>query len=506
MSLVLALDIGTGSCRCALYNQGLQGLSKATVELSSRYPSPGWAEQDPEAVFSAVMEAIDLVLARCSQDVAAVSALTLDCALHTIVGLGRGGSPVTPVVTWEDSRAWELVQRWRKQDKGPDIYRTTGCPLHPMYVPAKIAWWKEKQTDLFRKVERFVSLKAFVLYRLTGELLEDQATASGSGLLNLDTLDWDDGALSLAGISHERLARVVSPSYEIKGLNKETSKRTGLLPSTSVVIGSSDAAMSSLGSGTVNPDQMTVMIGTSGAVRRLVKRPSLDLRQRTFCYYFGDGLWFAGGAINNGGLILRWFRDNFGQRAKQEAGGRGESEYALLSEYAAKAPPGSNGLLFLPFLAGERSPFWSANMRGILAGLSLHHGQGHIVRALMEGVCYRILSVSKPLDELLGSPKEIRVTGGFTRSPLWPQILSNVLERDLLVLEEPEGSVLGAAAFAYHALGMLDSFTCLMDRNPVSKVIHPEPDSAQVYREGFEKYMRIYWKMREEFEPPGSTQ
>jgi gluconokinase len=370
-----------------------------------------------------------------------------------------------------------------------------------MYSSAKIAWWRENQPDVFQKVKTFVSLKAFVLCRLTGELLEDQATVSGSGLLNANTLDWDDGALSLSGISRDQVAPVVSPTYVIRGIRREISARTGLLPSTRIVVGSSDAAMSSLGSGTINSDQMTVMIGTSGAVRRLIDHPAFDSQQRTFCYYLGNRIWFAGGAINNGGLMLRWFRDNLGERAKQEAIEKGKSAYAVLSEYSAKAPPGADGLLFLPFLAGERSPHWNGNMRGVLLGLSLHHGQAHIIRALMEGVCYRILSVSKPLDELFGVPKEVRVTGGFSRSPLWLQILSNVLGRDLLVLENPEGSVLGAAAFAYHTLGMLDSFTSLLDKNPVSKTIHPEPELHQFYTHEFERYMRIYWKMREEFEP-----
>ena len=505
MGVVLAVDIGTGSCRCALYNPELKCLSSAAVEYSTLYPKPDWAEQDPEAVYSSVIKAIEETMAKGAQGGAAIDALTLDCSVHTVMGLSKDGSPVTPVLTWEDSRARSLVTRWKQQNKGSGVYSSTGCPLHPMYSSAKIAWWRENQPEVFQKVKTFVSLKAFILSRLTGELLEDQATVSGSGLLNVNTLDWDDGVLSLTGISRGQLAPVAMPAKILKGLRREIAARTGLLPSTQVVLGSSDAAMSSLGSGTINPDQMTVMIGTSGAVRRLIDRPAFDSQQRTFCYYLGNRVWFAGGAINNGGLMLRWFRDNLGERAKQEAQKRGESPYTVLSDYAAKAPPGADGLLFLPFLAGERSPYWDGNMRGVLLGLSLHHGQAHMIRALMEGVCYRIRSVSKPLDELFGVPKQVRVTGGFTRSPLWLQILANVLGRELLVLEEPEGSVLGATAFAYHALGMLDSLTCLLDKNPVSKAIHPEPELHQFYTGEFERYMRVYWKMKEEFEPIHSS-
>jgi gluconokinase len=470
------------------------------MELSTRYPRPGWAEQDAELVFSTVMEVIRQTLARFARGREDVGVLTLDGALHTVLGLDGNGSPITPVLTWEDSRAGEVVRKWRLENRGHELYMATGCPLHPLYLPAKMAWWRESQPDVFKKVRKFVSLKAFILYRLTGELLEDQAIASGSGLLNIKKLDWDEEILSLAGVRREHLAPVVRPSQVIEGISRYAGSSTGLLPSTCVVVGSSDAAMSSLGSGSINSDQMTVMIGTSGAVRRLVGHPALDPQQRTFCYYFGKGRWLSGGAINNGGIVLRWFRDNFGAQAKQEAARRGQSPYAVMGEYAARIPPGSEGLLFLPFLAGERSPHWSADMRGTLVGLSLRHGEGHIVRAIMEGVCYGILSVFRPLEELLGTPREVRVTGGFTRSALWLQILSSVLGKDLLVLEEPEGSVLGAAAFAYHSLGIFDSFDRLVDKNPVTEVIHPDPELHKFYMEEFERYMRIYWKMREEFD------
>jgi gluconokinase len=368
-----------------------------------------------------------------------------------------------------------------------------------MYASAKIAWWREHQPDLFRRINTFVSVKAFVLQRLTGALLEDQATVSGSGLLNVDKLDWEDTVLCLAGISRNQLPPVVDPTVSIGSIRPEISRQTGLPVSTRVIIGSSDAAMSSLGSGTVDSDQMTVMIGTSGAVRRLVRCPTLDSQQRTFCYYMGSQLWLAGGAINNGGIALRWFRDNFGERAKAEAQKTGTSAYKILCDYAQKVPAGSDGLLFLPFLAGERSPHWNSSIRGTLFGLSLHHSQGHVIRSLLEGICYRLYSVIQPLEELIGTSAEIRVTGGFTRSPLWLQILSDVLGRELMVAVEPEGSVLGAAAFAYHTLGMIDSFEYLLEKNPISQKVHPEAGAHEFYQIQFDKYVHLYWKFEKEF-------
>ncbi|MGD8649791.1 MAG: gluconokinase [Desulfobacterales bacterium] len=499
MNLVLAIDIGTGSCRSAVYNQQLQCLSNEIVEYTTRYPQPDWAEQEPEVIFRSVLRAIEVAVSKCHQDPDKIIALTLDCSIHTLLGLAKDFSPITPNITWEDSRARHLVESWKRQGLGADIYQLTGCPLHPMYASAKIAWWRKHQSDLFRRIITYVSVKAFVVHRLTGALLEDLATVSGSGLLNIHKLDWEDSVLSLAGISRNQLPPVVDPTVSIESILPEISRQTGLPVSTRVIIGSSDAAMSSLGCGTVESGQMTVMIGTSGAVRRLVRHPTLDPQQRTFCYYMGNQLWFAGGAINNGGIALRWFRDNFGERARVEAQKTGASVYKILCDYAQKVPAGSDGLLFLPFLAGERSPHWNSSIRGTLFGLSLHHSQSHIIRSLLEGICYRLHSVIQPLEELIGKSAEIRVTGGFTRSPLWLQILSDVLGRELMVAAEPEGSVLGAAAFAYHTLGMIDSFKYLLEKNPITQKVRPKANAHEFYRYQFDKYMHLYWKFEKEF-------
>ena len=178
MSLILAVDIGTGSCRSALYNQGLERLSTEIVEYPTRYPQPDWAEQDPEQVFAAVLRTIASTVSKYDGASHDITALTLDCSIHTLLGLAEDHTPATPILTWEDSRARHLVKKWKQEDLGSEIYALTGCPLHPMYSSAKIAWWREHQFELFKRVRTFVSAKAFVLQRLTGVLVEDAATVA----------------------------------------------------------------------------------------------------------------------------------------------------------------------------------------------------------------------------------------------------------------------------------------------------------------------------------------
>jgi gluconokinase len=499
LELILSVDIGTGSCRSVLYDRELARHGMAAVEYATRYPQPDWAEQDPEAIYQAVLQAVSQALADSGCDPAEVRALTLDSALHSFVGLDADGAAVTPCLTWADTRARHLVAEWQRSGFAADAYARTGCPRHPLYPLAKTVWFRKQAPDLFARIQTVASIKSYVMLRLTGRLVEDRATASGSGLLDIHSLDWDDVTLALAGLERAHLPELVAPEYVIPGLTAEAARYTRLPSKLEVVAGSSDAATSSLGSGTVRPDQMTIMVGTSGAVRRLDTRPVLDPQGRTFCYYAGQGLWFAGGAINNGGNVLRWFRDHFGEQAAGEARARGVSTYAVLCEKAQEVPAGADGLLFLPFMAGERSPHWNSSLRGTLFGLSLRHGQAHLVRALLESVCYSIRSVVEPLEKLTGAAAEIRVTGGFTRSALWLQILADVLGRALAVTYEPEGSALGAAALALRALGLIDSLEGLVQKNPVREIVRPETTAHTFYDMQFARYLALYEKIKDAY-------
>jgi gluconokinase len=499
MSMVIAVDVGTSSTRGAVYKPDLEKLTGASVEYASSVPRPLWAQQDPERIYQAVLEVVKECVKKVSPG--GIEAVTIDTALHSVIGLDENKTAITPMLTWEDLRADYIVNRWKEDQANNALYELTGCVLHPMYPLAKIAWFKEQRPEVFRRIRYFVSVKAYLLYRLTGQLAEEESTASGSGLLNVTTLKWESKALELLGIDERVLAPLIQPTEVLTGIRSEVSLFTGLSLNTKVVAGCSDAAMSSLGSGTIYPEQMTVMVGTSGAARRVVDKPVFDRLRRTWCYYVSNNKWIAGGAINNGGNILRWFRDNFAGDIYEKSESQGVSPYDILSGYAEEVPAGADGLLFLPFLAGERSPFWNAKMRGIVMGLTLHHGPKQMVRALMEGVMYQIKSVCQPLEELVGEPKQIRGIGGFARSKVWVQIMADILDRSINLTAESEGSILGAAALAFYALGQIDSFDVLLKLNPVKHVVEPSLQTQQVYRAGYEKYIKVYHLLKEEFSP-----
>jgi gluconokinase len=360
-----------------------------------------------------------------------------------------------------------------------------------MYPMTKIAWLLKQQPETARRSTRFGSIKDYVFSLLTGEWVVDRSIASGSGLYNLWKLEWDQELKQFLGISEDSLPRVVSTTYS-RPLSSEATRRTGLPAGIPVVIGAGDGVLVNVGIGAVRPGQMSATIGTSGAVRMLSDRPQTDERGRTWCYNLTDTRWVLGGAINNGGIVLRWLRDNFAPAELLEAEKRGVDPYDLLTSAASKIPPGSDGLILLPFLLGERAPNWNADARGVLFGLTLRHGRDHLVRAVLEGVCYRMNSILLALEQVAGAVREIRVSGSFTNSEFWLQMLADVFGRTVNLPRINEGAAFGAAVLGFISAGVLHDIADTGDLVTVARSFQPEPAAVAAYQRLYPIYEQVY--------------
>jgi gluconokinase len=266
-----------------------------------------------------------------------------------------------------------------------------------------------------------------------------------------------------------------------------------------VVIGAGDGVLVNVGIGAVQPGQMSATIGSSGAVRILSDRPRIDKKGRTWCYNLTDNHWVLGGAINNGGIVLRWLRDNFGQAEQVEAEKLGVDPYSLLTLAAGRVPAGCDGLILLPFLLGERAPNWNADARGVLFGLTLEHGKDHFIRAILEGVCFRMNSILLALQEVVGPAREIRVSGSFTRSEFWLQMLADVLGQPLHLPHIDQGAAFGAAVLGFISAGVLHDIADTADLVVVAKSFSPEPVSAARYKELYAIYEQVFWSLQQAF-------
>ncbi|MGP3608635.1 gluconokinase [Anoxybacteroides rupiense] len=499
-NVVIGVDIGTTSTKAVVFGKFSQVVSSASFDYPIIQPHPGWAEQDPDLIFSAVVRSVNAAIKKAGIRPAQVKALGFSAAMHSLIALDEQGIPLTRCLIWADNRSAAQSERLLDEMKGLEIYQRTGTPVHPMSPLPKLLWMKEEQPPLFRQAHKFVSIKEYVIYRLYGQYVVDYSMASATGLFHLDTLDWDDGVLHLLGVTKQHLSRPVPVTYILQGMKKEWAEQMGVDQGIPAVIGASDGVLANVGVGAVSPGEAAITIGTSGAVRTISSVPKTDLRGRTFCYALTDHHWIVGGPTNNGGILLRWLRDEFGGQEREVAKKLGMDPYDLLTQYAETVPAGSEGLVFLPFLSGERAPYWNAKARGTFFGISLHHKREHFIRAVMEGVCLSILSVVLAIRDVTGSLSEIRVSGGFAKSAFWRQMLSDMLGKELLVPETHEASALGAAVMALYALGDLSSLEEVKQWVHIQATHVPNEKNTAVYLELFDLYERLYQRLKDEFD------
>lgn len=499
MKAIIGVDIGTTGCRAVLYSQDGTALANQSLEYPLHTPQPTWAEQDPEIIYRAVLAVIRQAVLQAGLPQSSIAGMCFSSVYHGVIAVDTEGTALCPAIIWADTRSQQYTEQLKGSYDTAAIYSRTGCPMHPMYLPSKILWFKNERPDIFRRAAKFISVKEYVLYRLTGQYAIDKSIASGTGLYNIRTLEWDTELLSIVGLEVGRLSPALSTTHCIQGLNPEIARDLGVSPDLPVVLGAGDGALSSVGSGAVNPGQLTAMIGTSGAVRMISATPKTDVQGRTWCYNLTDDYWVLGGAINNGGIALQWLRDKLAGPESLVAKSLGQDVYDLLTRYAEQVPAGSDGLLLLPFYTGERAPYWNANARGVLFGLNLNHDKRHIVRATLEGITYRMFSIFSALEEVSGGVQEIRVSGSFTRSRLWLQIMADIFGRTIRVPGEPQGSAFGACVLGMYALGLLSDIKDVGNYMNITAEVQPNPDSHQLYKELFAIYQRVYWNLQQEF-------
>jgi gluconokinase len=450
-----------------------------------------WQEQNPRELLQGAITSVRNALARADVDADHCAGLSVGGALHSVLALDRRGEPLTGVITWADGRAVDQAEALRGQPLADRLYKQTGCPAHGMYPLYKIMWLRENRPEVFRDAWRYVTAKEYVLARLTGEYLVDYCLAAGSGLLNTYSLTWDPLCLDAAGIRQDQLSAPGSPLTVYKGLDPDAARQMGLHRDVPVVLGSSDAANSNIGAGAVLPWQATCMVGTSGAFRVLCPQPILDRQARSWCYVVDDGYWLIGGAINNGGVALSWLRDCLNQVHADSAAGDPLSFEDVLA-LASRSPAGSGGVICLPLFAGERSPHWNLNARAAFFGMSLSHGATHLSRALVEGIAFRFKSLSDVLAEVGVEVKQVLASGGFTQSDFWLQVVTDVLNQELVVPAWGETSCLGAAFWAMLGTGRTASLESLKDFVKPGRSCLPRPEKADLYRRIYPLYQRLY--------------
>ncbi|WP_221585321.1 gluconokinase [Microbacterium sp. G2-8] len=481
--IVIGIDMGTTATKVVAYLVTGEAVAQASHGYPLDEPVPGRAEQDPHAILDAVFRGVREVVEAVGSS--RVAGLSFSSAMHSLLALDAAGDPLTPVVTWADTRAAEDASRLRDSGSGLALHRRTGTPVHPMSPLVKLIWFRQQEPELFASAVTWAGIKDWVLLRLAGELVVDHSLASASGLMDIHRVAWDEEALSRAGIRAEQLPRLVPTTEVLPGLTSEAAEATGLPSSTPVVAGAGDGPLANLGVGAVRPGVAACSVGTSGALRVAVDRPAVDPNGGVFCYALTEDRWVTGGAINNGGVVLDWVRSEI-------AGGDAGLSTAQLLDEAMTVPAGSGGLLMLPYLLGERAPRWGGVARGAYVGLTRSHRRAHLVRAAVEGVALQLTLVLQSMRQADLPIHEIRATGGVMKHAIWRQTLASAFGESIGFPASPEGSGFGAALLGMQALGMIDSIDVAADLVPVAEVTAPAADDVDVYGELLPVFERLY--------------
>jgi gluconokinase len=496
MKYVIGIDIGTTNTKAVAFTTGGQVLASEGVGYSVFTDADGCHELDPDQLLEAVRVTLGRVEAAVGGAVVvggggpagevvtegeavvggAVAAVCFSCAFHSLLAVDDQGDPLMRAMTWADLRPSAVAQALRGTDVGQRIYLRTGTPIHAMSPLCKLLWLRDNRPAIFSKAARFIGIKEYIWWRLTGKYQVDHSIASATGLFDIRRREWDVEALGVAGVDAGRLSMPVAGTH-----------REGRW-----IIGAGDGCLANLGSGVVRPGETALTIGTSGAIRMTVSSPEDDPQGRLFNYILSDRLYASGGATNNGGNVLKWFFEKVLKIAEGD-----EDEWQRRVAEAAELPPGSEGLVFLPYLQGERAPVWDGGARGVWFGLRSIHDQRHFTRACLEGVSYCLYQIGSSLEETVGPIRHIVASGGFTRSAEWLRMIADIFNKPVHLTGGADASAIGAAIMGFQALGLTDDLEGAKELTHVTSTFLPDAERHAAYRQSYLVFSQLYDRLKD---------
>jgi xylulokinase len=502
MAYLIGLDIGTTAAKTLVVSEDGQVVAGASVEYPLYAPRPNWSEQNPQDWWRAAVQSIRAALAQAGISPGELKGLGLTGQMHGMVLLDEGGEVLRPAILWNDQRTAAECQ-WITEKLGfARLMELVGNPALPGFTAPKILWVRRHEPDVYARVAHVLLPKDYVRYRLTGELATEVSDASGTLLLDGRRRVWSDEMLQALDLPREWLPACYESPVVSGRVTSRAAEATGLPVGLAVAGGGGDQAAQAVGSGIVRDGLVSATIGTSGVVFAHTDelRTEPQGRLHAFCHAV-PGKWHVMGVMLSAGGSLRWFRDALGQPEKSLAELLARDSYELLTEEALQAPPGSEGLIFLPYLTGERTPYPDPNARGSFVGLTLRHTKGHLVRAVLEGVAFGLRDSLELLKGLGQEVSQVRASGGGARSTLWQQILADVFGVELVTINVTEGAAYGAALLAGVGAGVYPTVEdACRSAIRVTRRVEPIPDHVARYAEGYAVYRSLYPALKPAFD------
>ena len=478
----IGIDIGTGSTKAVGIN--LKGAMMATSQVyySAEDLHDGYSEQDPEMIWEAFKKCVVQLIEKIKYPPVSIS---FSSAMHGLIAVNEQKKPISNLITWADTRSEKIAEQIRKSKEAKSIYRVTGTPIHAMTPLCKIIWLRKNKPAIFKKSHKFISIKEFIWFRLFGVYEIDYSIASATGLFDIKKLQWNKASLKLCGITTAHLSDPKPTNFIRKNVDNSVLKSLPLPSGISFCIGASDGCLANLGSYAMDQGSAALTIGTSGAVRIANPKPVYNYAEMTFNYLLDDKTFICGGPANNGGNIVQWLFESFLKIEKPS-----HEDYDELFRRIDAIDAGSKGLLFLPYLYGERAPVWDGRASGVFMGIKPSHTQDYFLRATLEGICYSMNEVVQIVEKSTQKIDKLIVSGGLIRSKIWMQILSDITGKKLYVIETQDSSAVGAALLNMKTMKMIKSYSSL--KPAVSQIVKPDLKNHKRHEANFAVFKTLY--------------
>ncbi|MBS1253141.1 MAG: Xylulose kinase [Anaerolineales bacterium] len=500
MSTFLSIDLGTTGLKVALLTEAGQLVGSEYREYPIQSPQPGYAEQDPEAWWEGFITACRRLKDQHPAAFDGVAGIGICGQMHTQVYLDGNDEILRPAITWMDQRSSDIVDRINEDDEAKDlVFQETRNFATTTYTAPHMKWVKLHQPDIWRRVTRVLVAKDFIKFTLTGQMVTDYSEASGTLLFDVEKRAWSDRLFEFFGFPRS-LFPEVGPSDEIVGhVTREAAELTGIRPGTPVANGSSDNSASALGAGMIHPGQVTLIIGTAGVISVCSERPLADPQNRTLCWHYClRDKWITLGVTQSAGESLNWFKNAFDTQADVDD----DDAVDIFEQYnqsVAQIPDGSDGLIFLPYLNGERTPYWDPFARGVYYGISLSTGKAHFIKSVMEGVSFALRNNIETVESLGIAVNEVRAVGGGLKSPVWLNILGKILQKPIVSVGVPDTANVGNALLCGRALGIYPSLEDAVSRMVTTDSRVAYETATETYEKQYSIFLELYAQLKGTF-------
>lgn len=493
---LLGIDIGTSACKIAVFNRQGEVIASGSSDYPVYYDKPGYAEQNPEEWWAAVSRTIQATLLKADIDKKEIAGIGVDGQSWSAIAIDKNGRVLTNTPIWMDTRADEICKRQNKEIGEDKIFELAGNSLQSSYTTSKIAWFRENLAPVYSRIDKILQSNSFIVYRLTGCLSQDKSQGYGLHCFDMHNGSWNDDMCERLGINRSFLPEIYECHQVVGSVTEQAAELCGLAAGTPVVAGGLDAACGTLGAGVIHPYETQEQGGQAGGMSICLEEYSADKRL-ILSYHVVPNQWLLQGGTTGGGGVMRWLEREFADYEREESKRTNKSPLELFNEIAERVNPGCDGLIFLPYMAGERSPIWDVHAKGVYYGLDYSKTKGHFIRAAMEGVAFALKHNLDTAEAAGAQVKELRAMGGSANSLLWTQIKSDVTGKPIAVVASDTATTLGAAMLAGVGVGFYRDFEEAVALTVKVRRYHtPNMEHHERYEKNYKTYLEIYENLK----------